>query len=132
MSVGLDVKRCPVSRITTPLGRKLPFHWIPMKNFAISKRITFNLSRGRYMAEILPIWHKTLSNQWINQCRFCFKNGQMVKYRQKIWSQVILVWNSNTYYSNIINKVKFQKSRPKSIMKVKDSKCWFPMERFCH
>ena len=31
MSVGWDVKWCPVSRIT-PLARKRPFHWISMKS----------------------------------------------------------------------------------------------------
>ena len=28
MSVGWDVKWCPVSRITTPLARERPFHWV--------------------------------------------------------------------------------------------------------
>ena len=31
MSVGWDFIWCPVSRITTPLARKRPFHWISMK-----------------------------------------------------------------------------------------------------
>ena len=32
MSVGSDVKWCPVSKITTPLACKRPFHWISMKS----------------------------------------------------------------------------------------------------
>ena len=32
MSVGWDVKWCPLSRITTPLARKRPIHWISMKS----------------------------------------------------------------------------------------------------
>ena len=35
MSVGWDVKWCPVSRITTPLAHKRPFHWISMKNWLV-------------------------------------------------------------------------------------------------
>ena len=51
MSVGWDVKWCPVSRITTPLARKRSFHWISMKSmlvraarktFQFFKLITFN------------------------------------------------------------------------------------------
>ena len=46
MSVGWDVKWCPVSRITIPLTRS--FHWIMMKSRLMraaretSKLITFN------------------------------------------------------------------------------------------
>ena len=32
MSVEWDVKWCSVSRITIPLARKRPFHWISMKS----------------------------------------------------------------------------------------------------
>ena len=32
MSVGLDVKWCLVSMITTPCARKRPFHWISVKS----------------------------------------------------------------------------------------------------
>ena len=75
MSVGWDVKWCPVSRITTPLARKRPFRWISLKSRLVrAARETSKLqnrsyitnSRRRYMAEILPIWRKTLSNQSIN------------------------------------------------------------------
>ena len=31
MTVGWDVKWCPVSRITTPFTHKRTFHWISMK-----------------------------------------------------------------------------------------------------
>ena len=76
MSVGWDVKWCPVSRITTPLARKRPFHWISMKSrFVRAARETlkllkwspFNNSRRRYMAEILPIRRKSLYNHSINK-----------------------------------------------------------------
>ena len=46
MSVGWDVKWCPVSRITTPLARKRPFRWISMKSRLVraarKKMITFH------------------------------------------------------------------------------------------
>ena len=67
-----DVKYCPMSRITTPLARKRPFHWISMKSRLVrAARETSKFqnwshitnSRRRYMAEILPIRRKTLSNQ---------------------------------------------------------------------
>ena len=32
MSVGWDIKWCPMSKITTPLARKRPFHWILKKS----------------------------------------------------------------------------------------------------
>ncbi|XP_022326531.2 uncharacterized protein LOC111126299 isoform X2 [Crassostrea virginica] len=35
MSVGWDVKWCPVSRITTPLAHKRPFHWISMMSLLV-------------------------------------------------------------------------------------------------
>ena len=75
MSVGLDVKWCPVSMITTPCARKRPFHWISLKSrlvraaretLEVHKRSLFINSRRRYMAEILPICRKTLYNQSIN------------------------------------------------------------------
>ena len=74
MSVGWDVKWCPVSRITTPLARKRPFHWVSMKSRLELVRAArkpskfqnwsyFTNSRRRYMTEILPIRRKTLSDQ---------------------------------------------------------------------
>ena len=75
MSVGRDVKWCPVSRITTPLARKRPFPLISMKSRLVRaasetskfrNRLHLTNSRCRYMAEILPIRHETLSNQSIN------------------------------------------------------------------
>ena len=74
VSVVWVVKWCPMSRITTPLARKRPFHGISMKNriskvaretskFQIWKHLSN--SRRRYMAEILPIRRKTLTNQSI-------------------------------------------------------------------
>ena len=76
MSVGWDVKWCPVSRIITPLARKRPFRWISMKSRLVrAVRETskcqnwshFTSSRHRNMGKILPIRRKTLSNQFINQ-----------------------------------------------------------------
>ena len=70
------IKWCPLSRITTPLVRKRPFYWISMKSRlvraarGISKFqnwLHLTYSRRRYMAEILPIRRKTLSNQSSNQ-----------------------------------------------------------------
>ena len=83
MSVGWDVKWCPVSRITTPLARKRPFHWIwrrvgswgprgKLQNFKIDHFLTN--SRRRYMAETLPIWRETPSNQSIILC-LCIVNA---------------------------------------------------------
>ena len=75
---GLDVKWCHVSRITTPWHAKKPFHWISMKRrlvraaSEISKFQNWSHltnSHRRYMAEILPIRRKTLSNQSINRDR---------------------------------------------------------------
>ena len=52
MFVQWDVKWCPMSRITTPLARKRPFHWILMRSRLMraaretskfQKLITFNL-----------------------------------------------------------------------------------------
>ena len=72
MSVGWDVKWCAVSRITSPLSRKRPFHWITMKSrLARAARETskfqnwahLTISRRRFIAEILPIRRKMLSNQ---------------------------------------------------------------------
>ena len=73
MSVGWDVKLCPLSR-TTPLARKRPFNQISMKSRLV--RATRELknftndhhrnSRRRYMAETLPILRKTQCNQSIN------------------------------------------------------------------
>ena len=63
MPVGWDVKWCPVSRTITPLTRKR-FRWRvgswgpPGKHWS-----HFTNSPRRYMAEILPIRRKTLSNQ---------------------------------------------------------------------
>ena len=83
MSVGRDVKWCPVSRITTPLARKRPFHWISTKRRLVrAARETSKFHRWSscinsiwpYMAEILPIRRKTLYDQSINFMfsRTCF------------------------------------------------------------
>ena len=62
---------CPVSRITTPLTRKTPFLWISMKSRLVrAARETSKFhnclllanNRRRYMAEILPIRRKIISN----------------------------------------------------------------------
>ena len=72
MSVGWDVKWCPVSRITTPLARKRPSHWISMTSKLVKdaretsklhKLLPFINGRRRYVAEILPIQRQTLYNQ---------------------------------------------------------------------
>ena len=72
MSVGWDVKWCPLSRISTSLARKRPFHWISMKSGFVRaaretskfhKQSPFMNSRYCYMAEILPIRRKNLDNQ---------------------------------------------------------------------
>ena len=69
MSVGWDVKWCPLSRITTPLARKRPFHWISMKSKLVRAARETSIyqnwslltnSRRRYMTEILPKRRKTL------------------------------------------------------------------------
>ena len=78
VSVGWDVKWCPVSRITTPLARKRPFHWISMKSRLVREISKFHnwllltFSRRRYIAEILPISRNTLSNQSINHLSISF------------------------------------------------------------
>ena len=66
MSVGRDVKWCPVSRITTPLARKRPFPLILMKSRLVRAASETSKFRRRYMTEILPIRPETLSNQSIN------------------------------------------------------------------
>ena len=53
----------PCVKDNNPLGTQMK----SQGNFNISKLITLTNSRRRYMAEILPIWRKTLSNQLINQ-----------------------------------------------------------------
>ena len=64
------------SHLPTPLARKRRFHWISMKSrLARVAKETLKFqnwslwtnSRRRYMAKILPIRRKTLSNQSINQ-----------------------------------------------------------------
>ena len=82
MSVGWDVKWCPVSSITTPLARKRQFHWISIKtnyvraaSWETSKcQYCPHLTNRRrcYMAEILLIRRKTLSSQTLpnNICKF--------------------------------------------------------------
>ena len=85
MSVGWDVKWCSGSRITTLLARKTPFHWISMKSRLVraAREIKFHNSkfhnwllltdsRRRYLAEILPMRCKNLSNQSINQSLYFF------------------------------------------------------------
>ena len=72
MSVGWDFKWCPVSRITTALARKRPFHWISKKSRLVRvamERSLFTIGNRhrRYMAEILPIRRKTLNIQSTNQ-----------------------------------------------------------------
>ena len=76
MSVGWEVQWYCVSRITNPLARKRPLHWISMNSRPVrAARETSKFevdhilitSRIRYMAEILPKRPKTLSNQSINQ-----------------------------------------------------------------
>ena len=71
MSVGWDVKWCPVSRITTSLVRKRPFHWISMKSRLVRAAMEtskfqnwshFTNSRRRYMAEILPIRRNSIQS----------------------------------------------------------------------
>ena len=61
-----------VSRITTSLAHKRPFHWISMKSRLVrGARETSKFqnwshlsnSRRRYIVEIVPIRRKTLSNQ---------------------------------------------------------------------
>ena len=64
MSVEWDVKWCRVSRITTPLAHKRPFHWILMKSRLVrADRETSKFQnwshltncRRSYITEILPI-----------------------------------------------------------------------------
>ena len=64
-----------VSRITTPLARKRPFHSISMKISRLMRAaretskfhnlLLLTNNRRRYMAEMLPIRRKTPSNQSI-------------------------------------------------------------------
>ena len=64
MSVGWDVKWCPVSRITTSLARKRLFHKISMKSRLVravretlkfQNQSHFTNNRRRYKAEILVL-----------------------------------------------------------------------------
>ena len=68
----------PVSRTTTPLTRIRPFHWNSMKSRLVGaaretskfhNSLLLTNSRRCYMAEILPIRRKTLSNQLINRIK---------------------------------------------------------------
>ena len=77
MSVGRDVKWCPVSKITTPLARKRPFPLISMKSRLVRaasetskfrNRLHLTNSRCRYMAEILPIRHETSGDKCMYFC----------------------------------------------------------------
>ena len=82
MSVGWDVKWCPLSRITTPLARKRPFHWISMESKLVraarepSTYQNWSLltnTRRRYMTEILPKRRKHYPiNQSINHLYITF------------------------------------------------------------
>ena len=92
-SVGWVVKWCPVSRITTPFARKRPFHWISIKIRLMraaketSKFQNWSLitnSRRRYIAELLPIWRKTLSNQ---SSRFCMWKSKYHSTFVTFWQQ---------------------------------------------
>ena len=60
MSVGWDVKWCPVSRITTPLARLRPFHWISMKSrFVKAAMETSNFTNDhRSLIVTAVIWPK--------------------------------------------------------------------------
>ena len=70
----MSFKLCPVSRITTSLAYKIPFHWISMYSRLVrAARETTKLKKWslipnsgcHYIAEILLIGHITLSNQSI-------------------------------------------------------------------
>ena len=66
MSIGWDIKWCPVSRKANPLARKRPFHWISTKSRLVRAAMETSkfhkklVSCRRCMAEILPIRRKTL------------------------------------------------------------------------
>ena len=80
MSVGWDVKWCPVSRITTPLVRKKP---LLKSRLVRADRETSKLmvaANTWYMAEILPIQHKTLSKQSLEV-------SKPIKYSSKPWNK---------------------------------------------
>ena len=94
MSVGWDVKWCPVSRITTPWHAKDRFSgfrrrvgsWGPpgkLKNFITN-------SHRRYMAGILPVRRKTQNNQSINLSN---KNNPFLK-----WHANMLITKTQCYF----------------------------------
>ena len=77
MPVGWDVKRCPVSRITTPLARKRPLHWISTKSRLVrAARETFTNDHLLLIVAAV-IWLKyyrygvkhNIINQSINQLK---------------------------------------------------------------
>ena len=56
MSVTWDVKWCSVSRITTPLSRKRPFHWISMKSRLVrAARETLNFTNDHCLLIVAAI-----------------------------------------------------------------------------
>ena len=60
MSVGWDVKWCSVSRITIPLARKRPFHWISMKSKLV--RAARETNDHRLLIVAVFIWPKYCRN----------------------------------------------------------------------
>ena len=106
MAVRWDVKWCPVSRIKSPLARKRPFHWIPMKRKLVRAAMGTSKfqnwshlknSRQRYMAEILPIRRKTLSN-----C--IFATLLLTPLRKRAWP---FIWTNLNFIQQSMLCVKF-------------------------
>ena len=63
MSVGWDVKWCPLSKITNPFACLRPFHLILMK----CRLVRAARETSKFHNWLLKIWCTTQSNQLINQ-----------------------------------------------------------------
>ena len=68
MSVGWDVKWCPVSRITTPLARKRPSHWISITSKLV--RTPGKLQNFRNYYRLLMV----AAVMWQKYCRYSVKH----------------------------------------------------------
>ena len=87
MPVGWDVKRCPVSRITTPLARKRPLHWISKKSRLVrAARETFT---NDHRLSIVA------ADTWLKYCRYgvnpCTINQSIKNKTKRLCSLLIIV-----------------------------------------
>ena len=118
MSVGWDVKWCPVSRITSPLARKRPFHWISMKSRLVrSARESSKFQNWSQFTNIRRRWNiaDVAYNQSINQSINHSKCNTLY----------------NPYCFGLNVSILIQNSFRKQIgKKQKNSKHGFHMERF--